>query len=62
MENKIIELTQSEEGNRCLICSAVDGHINIKIQRIHPVDNIISFHVCDKCLSQMQNDINKICE
>jgi hypothetical protein len=62
MENKIIELTQSKEGNRCLICSAVDGYINIKIQRIHPVDSIISFHVCDKCLSQMQNDINKICE
>lgn len=62
MEKKIIELTQSEAGNRCLICSAVDGRINIKIQRIHPADNIISFHICDKCLSQMQNDIHKICE
>lgn len=62
MSNRIIELTQSEEGNRCLICSSLDGHINIKIQRIHPVDSIISFHICDKCLSQMQQDIHKICE
>ena len=62
MEKKIIELTQSDEGNRCLICSATDGHINIKIQRIHPVDSIISFHICDKCLARMQQDIHKICE
>lgn len=62
MEKKIIELTQSNEGNHCLICSAADGNISIKIQRIHPVDSIISFHICDKCLSQMQNDIHKICE
>lgn len=62
MENKIIELTQSKEGGHCLTCGADNGNIKIKIQRIDPVDNITSFHICDKCLSQMQKDIQKICE
>lgn len=62
MEKKIIELTQDKEGAHCLTCGADDGNIKIRIQRINPMDNITSFHICDKCLSQMQNDINKICE
>lgn len=62
MENKIIELTQSKEGNHCLTCGANDGHVKIRLQRINPVDCITSFHICDKCLSQMQQDIHKICE
>ena len=62
MENRIIELTQSKEGNHCLTCGADDGRVKIRLQRINPVDCITSFHICDKCLSQMQNDINKICE
>ena len=62
MENKIIELTQSKEENRCLTCGADNGSIKIKIQRIDPIDCITSFYICDKCLSQIQKDIHKICE
>ena len=62
MENKIIELTQSKEESHCLICGADNGRVKIRIQRINPVDCITSFHICDKCLSQMQQDIQKICE
>lgn len=62
MENKIIELTQSKEGMHCLTCGANDAHIKIRIQRIKPIDCITSFNICDKCLSQIQNDVHKICE
>jgi len=62
MEKKIIELTQSEEGMHCLMCGSEEGHIKVKIQRINPVDCVTSFHVCNKCLVQMQNDIQKVCE
>jgi hypothetical protein len=62
MENKIIELTQGQEGRHCLTCGSDDGNIKIRIQRIKPVDCITSFHICDKCLAQMQKDIQKICE
>lgn len=62
MENKIIELTQSEEGMHCLTCGADNGSVKIKIQRINPVDCITSFYICDKCLIKMQENIHKICE
>ena len=62
MENKIIELTQNKGGHSCLACGADDGSIKVRIQRVNPVDCITSFHICDKCLSQMQKDIQKICE
>lgn len=62
MENKIIELTQNKGGHSCLACGAKDGDIKVRIQRINPVDCITSFHICDKCLAQIQKDIQKICE
>ena len=62
MEKKIIELTDNKEGNHCLTCGADDGHIKIRLQRLNPVDCITSFYICDKCLSKMQQDIQKICE
>ena len=62
MANKIIELTQSKEGNHCLTCGADNGHVKVKIQRVNPVNQITSFYICDKCLAQMQKDIQKICE
>jgi hypothetical protein len=62
MENKIIELIQDNEGNHCLTCGSENGNIKVRIQRIKPVDCIISFHICDKCLVQMQKDIQKIHE
>lgn len=62
MENKIIELTQSKEGSHCLTCGEDNGHIKIRIQRIKPIDSITTFHICDKCLCQMQQDIQKICK
>lgn len=34
MENKIIELTQSKEGNHCLTCGADNGHVKVRIQRM----------------------------
>ena len=62
MENKIIELIESKEEYHCLTCGSENGNIKIRIQRIKPVDCITSFHICDKCLAQMQKDIQKICE
>lgn len=62
MGKKIIELTKVTYGDTCLLCCERDATVKLKIGRVKYNDNVISFNVCDKCLSQMQQDIQKICE
>lgn len=62
MEKKIIELTKVNDGSNCLLCCEREATVEVKINRVKYDDGVIGFNVCDKCLSQMQNDINKICE
>ena len=62
VEKKIISLTKDEEGGTCLLCCEREATVNVKINRVKYNDNVIGFHVCDNCLSQMQSDIQKICE
>ena len=62
MEKKIIELTKITYGETCLLCCERDATIKMKISRVKYNDSVISFNVCDKCLSQMQSNIQKICE
>ena len=62
MEKKIIELTKVNNGSKCLLCCEREATVNMEINRVKYSDGIIGFHVCDICLSQMQNDIHKICE
>jgi hypothetical protein len=62
MEKKIINLTKETEGGTCLLCCEREAIVKVAINRVKYDDNVIGFHVCDKCLSQMQQDIQKICE
>ena len=62
MEKKIIELTKVNDGSKCLLCCEREATVKVTINRVKYGDNVISFHVCDKCLSVMQEDIHKICE
>ena len=62
MEKKIISLIKDNEGGTCLLCSEREATIKIIISRIKYDDNVISFNVCDRCLSKMQQNIQKICE
>ena len=62
MEKKIIELTKYSDGYECLLCCERESTIRVEINRVKHGDNVIGFHVCDKCLSKMQQDIQKICE
>ena len=62
MEKKIIELTKVNYGDTCLLCCEKEAAATFKIGRVKYNDSVISFNVCDKCLSQMQQDIHKICE
>ena len=62
MEKKIIELTKINDGHQCLLCCERDATIKIEINRVKYNDGVIGFDVCDKCLSRMQSDIQKICE
>lgn len=62
MEKKIINLTNVTYGDTCLLCCERDATVKLKIGRVKHNDNVISFSVCDKCLSQMQQDIQKICK
>ena len=62
MEKKIIKLTKVNDGSRCLLCCERDTTVKVEINRVKYDDGVIGFNVCDVCLSQMQNDIHKICE
>ena len=62
MEKKIINLAKETNTGTCLLCCEREATVKVKINRVKYDDSIIGFHVCDKCLSQMQSDIQKICE
>lgn len=62
MEKRIIELTKVNDGSNCLLCCEREATVEVKINRVKYDDGVIGFNVCDQCLAQMQNDINKICE
>lgn len=62
MEKKIIELKNDNEESTCLICCERDATIKMIINRQKHNDTVISFHICDRCLAKMQDDIQKTCE
>ena len=62
MKRKIINLTKETDGSTCLLCCEREATVKVAINRVKYDDNVIGFHVCDKCLSVMQQDIQKICE
>lgn len=61
MSKKIITLTKTNEDSKCLICCENKATAKLNISRSKYGDNVISFCVCDECLSQMQTDI-ETCE
>lgn len=62
MDNKIIELTKRKNDHLCLICCKKQAAFKFKVVRPAHDDIVTSFHVCNDCLAQMQNDIQKTCE
>ena len=63
MEKKVIELTKTNEGRKCLICCEREATTELKINRLLSYDDsVISFHICDQCLTKAQQDIQRICE
>lgn len=62
MDNKIIELTKRKNDHLCLICCKKQAAFKFKVVRPAHDDIVMSFHVCNDCLVQMQNDIQKTCE
>ena len=60
MTAKLINLTKEDDG-QCLLCCNKQATIKMGIRRSKYNDNVISFHVCDECLAQMQKDI-EVCE
>ena len=62
MNKKIIKLTKTNDGYRCLLCCERDATVKVEINRVKYDDGVIGFDVCDICLAQMQQDIHKICE
>ena len=62
MEKKIINLTKEAGVGTCLLCCEREATVKVEINRVKYNDNVIGFDVCDKCLSKMQSDIQKICE
>ena len=61
MGNRIIEITKTDSDYKCLICCKNHATTKMKINRLVNDDNVISFHVCNECLAQMQKEI-EICE
>lgn len=62
VEKKIIELKNENTKSTCLICCERDATIKMIINRPKHNDTVISFHICDRCLAKMQDDIQKTCE
>ena len=62
MEKRIIELSQADQHHKCLLCGKTDATIKMTINRVIYDDSVISFTMCDECLSKAQQDIQKICE
>ena len=62
MEKKIINLTKINDGSQCLLCCEREATVKMRIIRPKYGDSVISFDMCDECLSKAQQDIQKICE
>ena len=62
MEKKIINLTKETGVGTCLLCCEREATVKVEISRVKYNDSVISFDVCDSCLSKMQQDIQKICK
>jgi hypothetical protein len=64
MEKKIINLSKAKEDYGCIVCCKNNATTKVEILRLVGLknDSLISFNVCDNCLAQMQQDIQKICE
>ena len=64
MEKKIINLSEAKEEYGCIICCKNQSTTKVEILRLtnNKNDSLISFNVCDDCLSKMQQDIQRICE
>ena len=61
MENKIIELTKINYGHQCLLCCKNEATMKFELHRVKYGDSVISFDICDECLSRMQKDI-EVCQ
>lgn len=61
MGNKLLEITKSDKGYKCLLCCKNVTTLKMKINRLVDGDNVTSFHICDECLAQMQREI-ETCE
>ena len=62
MDKRIIELTKYDGDFTCLLCCDNKATVKLKINRVKYDDSVIAFHICDKCLARMQDNIQKICE
>lgn len=61
MEKKIIELTKVNDGHQCLLCCKNEATMKFELNRVKYGDSVISFDICDGCLSRMQKDI-EVCQ
>ena len=62
MEKKIIELIKEENsGFQCIICCDTEATTKVRINRLKYDETMNAFHVCDKCVSRMQKDI-EVCK
>lgn len=62
MEKKIMELMKIDYESNCLLCCERSATTKLIINRVKYGDTVVSFHMCDECLSKAQQDIQKICE
>ena len=58
---RIIELTKNNNGFQCLLCCEKEATVKLSINRVKYDDTVISIHICNECLAQMQKDI-EVCE
>ena len=61
MEKKIIELVKDNSGFQCILCCDTEATTKVKINRLKYDETLNAFYVCDKCVAQMQKDI-EICK
>lgn len=54
---KLINLIKANDDCNCLLCCQRSATVKMEILRSKYQDSVISFSVCDECLSQMQKDI-----
>lgn len=61
MEKKIIELTKVNDRHQCLLCCKNEATMKFELHRVKYGDLVISFDICNECLTRMQKDI-ETCE